>query len=231
MVYTAKTAQGLRQTRGSLLEKVADEHALIQAAITALGAGSGLLTDGRIWIGDAGGNCAVKAVSGDITITREGVVTIGANKVLTTMILDANVTEAKLEDGAAGAGITQHVVKFVANLNAVGGLPVLFRIDIPDVGAPTNYDITVTKKVRVIDFWFINVGAAAHNTNDTLQLLNGASAITAAIPKTNVVNGVVRATTMDSTATDIANGGTLRVTATKATNIAAQCYVLAYPIA
>ncbi len=43
------------------------------------------ITDGSILIGDSGGEGAVKALSGDMTIDREGVVTIGAAKIDTAM--------------------------------------------------------------------------------------------------------------------------------------------------
>lgn len=52
-------------------------------------------TNAQILIGD-GTDINSVAVTGDVTITNAGVTAIGANKVLTTNILDDNVTNAKL---------------------------------------------------------------------------------------------------------------------------------------
>ena len=56
---------------------------------------------GLMLIGD-GNDLTVVAISGDITISAGGVVSIGANKILTSMILDKNVTLGKIEDLASG---------------------------------------------------------------------------------------------------------------------------------
>lgn len=46
-----------------------------------IAAGDLTLADGKVYIGDAAGSAAAKTPSGDITITREGIVAIGAGKV------------------------------------------------------------------------------------------------------------------------------------------------------
>lgn len=60
------------------------------------------VTAGKILIGNVDNIATEQTVSGDVTISQAGVTTIGSNKVVTTMILDNNVTVAKLEKGTAG---------------------------------------------------------------------------------------------------------------------------------
>ena len=60
------------------------------------------VTAGKILIGNGDNVATEQAVTGDVTISQAGVTTIGSNKVVTGMILDNNVTVAKLEKGTAG---------------------------------------------------------------------------------------------------------------------------------
>lgn len=46
----------------------------------------GTLADGKVWIGSALGVATAQTVSGDITMTRAGVVTIGSSKILKGML-------------------------------------------------------------------------------------------------------------------------------------------------
>jgi hypothetical protein len=152
---------------------------------------------------------------------------LAANAVETAKILNANVTLAKLAaESVDGAKVAES-----ADAAVLGAVPLLYHYTIPDVGAPTNYDIVVTSKIRVVEAWILNKGIAAHATTDTIQFKNGADAITNAIAKTAALDALVRATTIDDSKADIADGGTLRITATKTTNIACEAYVLAYRIA
>jgi len=152
---------------------------------------------------------------------------LAANAVETAKILNANVTLAKM----AAESVDGSKVAESADAAVLGAVPLLYHYRIPDVGAPTDYDIVVTSKVRVVDAWILNTGIAAHAANDTIQFKNGANAITDAIAKTAATDIMVHATTIDDSRADIADGGTLRITATKATNIACEAYVLAYRIA
>ena len=152
---------------------------------------------------------------------------LAANAVETAKILNANVTLAKLAaESVDGSKVAEN-----ANASVIGAVPLLYHHTIPDVGAPTDYDIVVTSKIRVVDAWIVNTGIAAHAANDTIQFKNGANAITNAIAKTAAVDALIRAATIDDSRMDIADGGTLRITATKATNIACEAYVLAYRLA
>jgi hypothetical protein len=129
--------------------------------------------------------------------------------------------EAKI----ALATLTGTSVALNATENVIGSIPVYHRFTIPDVGAPTDYSITLTHKTLITDWWIQNTGAAAHNTDDTINLKNVAASLSGAVPKTNVVNGLIRPATLDSTACLVTAGTVLKVTATKATNIACIVHV------
>ncbi|WP_293788395.1 tail fiber domain-containing protein [uncultured Pedobacter sp.] len=60
--------------------------------------GSTRLADANILVGDATGTARSVAMTGDVTISNAGVTAIGASKILTPMIADANVTAVKLAD-------------------------------------------------------------------------------------------------------------------------------------
>lgn len=149
--------------------------------------------------------------------------TIAALAVTTAKIAANAVTEAKIEAGAAGAGLTGLVAKFVANANVIGGLEVIHRIDIA-AGALADTDVVLTHKTRVIDAWIVLRGAGVANT--TLQIKNGATAITDALVASGSDKAIVRAASLDDAQWEIAAGGTLRVTsAVGATQPDATVYV------
>jgi hypothetical protein len=74
---------------------------------------------------------------------------LAANAVETAKIAALNVTEAKIEVGAAGAGLSGLVAKFIASGNVIGGIPVLHHILVA-AGANGNTDITLTHKTRIV---------------------------------------------------------------------------------
>jgi len=157
---------------------------------------------------------------------------IASDAVITAKILNANVTQAKIEVGAAGAGLTGLVAKFVANANVVGGIPVVHVIDIAD--AAGNTDVTLTHKTKILFAGFKNTGVAAHATTDTIQLVNVTNPITAAVPKTAVVNAVIPFPTLIEAYDTIAASTVLRVTAAKgggALNVACTVFVIGIRVA
>lgn len=75
------------------------------------------LADGDIFVGNASNVATGVTMSGDATISNLGALTIAANAITTTKILNANVTLAKL-----AAGITpSHIIKFAGKENNGGG--------------------------------------------------------------------------------------------------------------
>lgn len=156
-----------------------------------------------------------------------GVLASGA--VGTTQLAAGGVTEAKLQPGAAAAGITGLVTKFAASGNVIGAIPVIHIVTVA-AGANANTDVTLTHKTRVIDAWVQLTGAGV--TSATLQLKNGTNAITDKMAATGADQTVVRAGTIDDARADIAAGGTLRVTgADGATQPDAVVYVLGLRVA
>lgn len=68
-------------------------------ALSKLASGS----SGQVVVGNSSGVPTAVSMTGDIAITDAGVTAIGADKVLTTNVLDANITTAKIADDAVTA--------------------------------------------------------------------------------------------------------------------------------
>lgn len=99
--------------------------------------GSTSLADAHILVGDATGVASSVAMSGDVTINNLGVTAIGASKVLTAMIADANVTSAKLADSIitpskmkVGAAANQILRTSATNQASWGNLSDLGFVDL-----------------------------------------------------------------------------------------------------
>lgn len=94
MTITAEQIFLLNSKAGSIARKV--QLGTLIANAEAVVAADVALADGLVFIGNSSGVAAAKAVSGDITTTREGVTSIGAGK----------VTEAQLVvPGTVGLGV------------------------------------------------------------------------------------------------------------------------------
>jgi hypothetical protein len=214
---------------------------LSAGAMLYLGATAGRLDDGAT-TGDAFGY-AVCLNATDIMVVRVMPVltsaTVGAgtidatalaaNAVTTTKILAANVTEAKIEAGAAGAGLTGLVTKFVADDQVIGGIPVIHPVIIA-AGAVGAKNVTLTHKTRVIDAWVVMKGAGVASC--TLTVGNAGNAITNAMDVSGSDQAVVRCTSINDAYYEIAGGGSLRVTtAAGATQPDCIVFVLGYRVA
>src|SRR5437870_12473293 len=101
----------------------------------------------------------------------------------------------------------------VGSQGAVPGLELILRVDVA-AGATGNVDTTLTYKVRIFDVSLIKNGNAGGGAR-TIQVKNGANAITDAMSINVNASTVVRAATIDSSQWEIAAGGTLRVTRTR----------------
>ena len=144
-----------------------------------------------------------------------GILSIAAGEVALAELVAASL------DGTAA--------KVVANANVIGGIPVIHQVQIT-AGALGNTDVVLTHKTRVVNAWLVLRGAGVATT--TLQVKNGASAITDAMAASGSDQAIVRAASIDDAQYDIAAGGTLRVTsATGATQPAATVFVLGYRVA
>lgn len=101
----------------------------------------------------------------------------------------------------------------VADANTVGAPDYIHRVDIP-AGTTGNVDTVLAHKSRVIDAWFVKRNAAGGGAG-TLQLFNGADAITDAMSLNVADQTIVRAATLNDAFHEIAAGGTLRWTRTR----------------
>lgn len=152
---------------------------------------------------------------------------LASDAVTTVKILDANVTQAKLEVGAAADGITGLVTQFIASGNVIGGIPVLHHVLVV-AGANGNTDITLTHKTRIVMAWAHPRTSVA---SATLQVKNVTNALSDAMVA--AVAGVVTPAASIAVAyDDIAAGTVLRVTgAGGATQPDADVYVLGFRVA
>jgi hypothetical protein len=182
--------------------------------------GSGLTPGDVFYMGATAGRLDTAATTGDsmglaTAITATDVVVSRANPLVLNAVADGALTGTK--------------VATVADANVVGGITVLHRVDIV-AGALGNTDVVLTHKTRVIEAWLVLRGAGVATT--TLQVKNGANAITDAMAASGSDKALVRAATLDDASWEIAAGGTLRVTsATGATQPDATVFVLGVRVA
>ena len=100
-------------------------------------------TTGYLVLGD-GTDVTSVAMTGDISITGAGVTAIELNKVLTAMILDANVTVAKVE---ASLKLEQTVVYTSFETGELGA----YKIRMPYAGSITNVYAEAVKAIAATD--------------------------------------------------------------------------------
>lgn len=187
----------------TMLEDLARGSILVGTTANAVAAYSAK-TSGQILVGD-GTDLLSVAVSGDATLSSAGAVTIGA-----------------VVNGARVAN--------VANANVIGGVPIIFRVDLPD--AAGDVDVVSTHKVRIIDAKVVARGTNGSNAN-TVQVKNGATAITDAMSLNSKVAGdIVRAASLAFAAHEVAGSGTIRLTTAKAGgDVTATVYITAIRVA
>lgn len=119
-----------------------------------------------------------------------------------------------IETGADPAitNLSGDEVKNFATDETEPGIPVLHVIAIAG-GAAADKDLVVDSKIRVIDFWCLHTGGAGE-VGDTIQLKNGANAISDAMDWSGADKVIVRAGELDDAQATVAASGTLRVTTT-----------------
>jgi predicted RecA/RadA family phage recombinase len=154
----------------------------------------------------------------DSTGTPYGILleAVGAGLTATVQVLHCPAP-ALGADSVGAANIADDVLDgshcaVYANDGATPGIPVVYAIAVAG-GAAANEDIVIAEKVRVIDVWAQHTGGAGE-ANDTIQVKNGANAISDAMSWAGADNTIVRAASLDDAQTTIAAGGTLRATTT-----------------
>ena len=121
------------------------------------------------------------------------------------------------------SGLTGQKAAVLADAAVIGGIPVLHRIDVA-AGATGNVDVTLTYKTRVTDVHLVKRSAAGGGAG-TIQVFNGANAITNAMSIDVADQIIVRPTTLDDAYWEIAAAGTLRVTRTRTASTDETCTV------
>lgn len=114
----------------------------------------------------------------------------------------------------------------VADDQAVGGVPVVHAIDVPD-GPSRNIDIVLTHKTRVYDVTMVKTGGNADSMSDSVQVKNGPNAITDTMPL-DQDKSVTRSMSIDDAYWDLAAGGTLRVTVVNGSGLNSACTVFVH---
>ena len=151
---------------------------------------------------------------------------LGAGTVGTNQLANGAATADKVAD----AILTGLKAAVVTNANVVGGIPVVHRIDVADA-ATGDVDTVLTHKTRIVDAWAVKTGALGGAAN-TVQLFNGAAALTDAMSINIADQAIARAASIDDAQHEIAAGGTLKITRTKAGgNAACTVYVLGVRVA
>ena len=138
--------------------------------------------DAQILIGNADGFTAA-ALSGDVTMTNAGVVTLAANSVVTADITDANVTTAKIADDNVTTAKIADANVTLAKLGSTGKLASAYA----DVGTPastvetTLFTTTLAASQLAADGESVRMTAygetAANANTKTLKVYLGASVI------------------------------------------------------
>jgi len=139
------------------------------------------------------------------------------NTVIADVYKEANALRVK--EGSTGVIETGAI----ADANTVGQAPVIHRVAVADAAGDT--DVTLEHKTRVIDVWAVKVGGDGSTGGDTVQVKNGANAITDAISLGVSDKDIARASQIDDAYHEIAAGGTLRVTAAKDSDCQCVVYV------
>jgi hypothetical protein len=119
----------------------------------------------------------------------------------------------------------------ISSQNIQGGPLWVHRVDVP-AGTTGNIDTVVSHKIRVVDVSLVKTTGAGGGAG-TIQVLNGAAAISDAMSINVADQTVVRAATIDDANWEIAAGGTLRITRTRtaSTNEACTVTVIGYRVA
>lgn len=111
--------------------------------------------------------------------------------------------------------------------DAGGAFPTSTKTVHVNSGTAGDVDVILSRKYRVIDAWCVNQGAGG--AADTIQIKNGANAISDAMD-VNVADQIVtRVSTLDNAQWEIAAGGTLRVT--NVSDPVVDVYVTLLPVA
>lgn len=169
---------------------------------TNIGASDIALTDGSgVWRLKEDTRALVLDENNDLLTDTE----ITDGSVTTAKIADGGVTEPKIADQILDGA---KVANTAGSGNTTGGLLVVHNIE--TAGGAGDTDLVIDHKIRVLDITALMLGGG--NSMDTIQIKNGANGISGALDISGADTTLVRATSLDDGQTDVAAGGTIRVT-------------------
>lgn len=154
---------------------------------------------------DTGGDREVVASGGTLLIESGGAFDASGASAGAVTLPAGEVSQAEI----AAASLDATIAKVLAESAVIGGLSVTIMVPIV-AGALGDTNVVMTHKVRVLGAHVILRGAGVATT--TLQVKNGANAITDAMAASGSDQAIVRAASIDDAYYDIAAAGTLRVT-------------------
>lgn len=183
--------------------------------------------NGDVYLTATAGSVDDAVVQGDRIMNARGASAVDAGNNRADFEIDHpfvhEVINADIEAVLDGAN-----AKVVANVNVIGGIPVIHQVNLA-AGTNADTDVTLTHKTRIVDAWLVLTGGGVGSAVYTVK--NGANAITDGMAASGSDTAVVRATTMNDANWEIAAAGTLRVTGSGgATQPAATMYVLGYRV-
>lgn len=168
------------------------------------------------------------------TVNFVGATATDVDGVTTLTFQTGDITSVVAGSGLSGGGTSAAVTLAAADLtgahaannaaaNVIGSIPVIHRITVP-AGTTGDVDVTLTHKTLVTDCWLYKTTAAGGGAG-TIQVKNGASAISSAM-SIDINDAVIaRTTSIDDAANSIAAAGTLRITRTRTASTDESCVV------
>lgn len=135
-------------------------------------------------------------------------------------------TNSVTADKVLGGILNAVKIAVLADAAVIGGIPIVYRITLPD--ASTDTDVTITYKTTITDIWFVKTDATGAGGASTLIVKNTAAVITDTMDIQVGDEAIVRASTIDSANSTIAAGGILRCTTVDSDNTQGEVYVMGH---
>ncbi|WP_228780124.1 hypothetical protein [Aquiflexum lacus] len=171
----------------------------MDAGLTAINT----LADGKVYLGNAANVATEVTLSGDVTIDNTGVSTIGASKVVSSMIADGTIVTADLADGAVTTAKILDGTIINADVSptaAIAGTKIA-----PDFG---DQNVTTTGNATVGG----TLGVTGASTLNGATTVNNTLAVTGASTTAGITNTGDISTGTSTVTGNATVGGTLRVT-------------------